>query len=48
MQTFDYAGEGYVDDGYYQEEDDVEQNYHDGGFQNDAYYGYASWRLVML
>ena len=48
MQTFEYAGDGFVDNGYYHNEGDVEQNYDDGSFQDDAYYGYASWRLAML
>ena len=39
MQTFGYAGDGFVDDGYFQEE----QNYDVADPQED-YYGYASWR----
>ena len=42
MQTFDYAGEDFADDGYYQEQGYDEQNI-DAASPQDDFYGYASW-----
>ena len=42
MQTFDYAGEGFTNDGYYPEEGYEEQNNDATGAQED-FYEYASW-----
>ena len=44
IPAFDYAGEGFSDVGYYQEDGYEEQNYNADGSQED-YYGYASWRF---
>ena len=42
ISAFDYAGEGFMDDGYYQEDGYAEQNYNVEGSQDD-FYRYASW-----
>ena len=42
--VFDYAGEGFADDSYYQEDGYTEQNCNVEGSQDD-FYGYASWRF---
>ena len=44
ISASDYTGEGFTDDGYYQEDAYTKQNYNVEGFQDD-FYGYASWRL---
>ena len=44
ISAFDYAGEGFTDDSYYQEDGYAEQNYNVEGSQND-FYGYGSWRF---
>ena len=43
MQTFDYAGEGFTNDGYYPEEGYEEQNCDATGAQEDFYEYASSW-----